>query len=35
MNRNLSIFAFILGLLAVIWVTVGYIGGSGIALAVS
>jgi hypothetical protein len=35
MNRNLSLFAFALGLLAVAWVAVGYIGGSGIALTVS
>jgi hypothetical protein len=35
MNRNISLFAFILGLLAVFWVAVGYIGGSGIALGVT
>jgi len=35
MNRNISIFSFILGLLAVIWVVFSYIGGSAIALAVS
>lgn len=35
MNRNLSLFAFILGLLAVVWVAIGYIGGSTLALAVS
>lgn len=35
MNRNLSLFAFILGLCGVIWITLGYIGGSGIALGVS
>ncbi len=35
MNRNLSLFAFILGLIAVVWITIGYIGGSVIALAVS
>ncbi|MGE5471427.1 MAG: DUF802 domain-containing protein [Bacteroidota bacterium] len=35
MNRNLSLFAFILGLLAVTWVAIGYIGGSTLAFAVS
>lgn len=35
MNRNISIFAFLLGLLAVLWVVFGYLGGSHIALAVS
>jgi len=35
MNRNLSLFAFILGLLAVVWVAIGYIGGSSIAFGVS
>ena len=35
MNRNLSLFAFILGLLAVVWVAIGYIGGSTLAFAVS
>ena len=35
MNRNINIFAFVVGLVAVLWVAVGYIGGSGIALAVS
>lgn len=34
-NRNLSLTAFILGLLAVSWVAIGYIGGSALALAVS
>ena len=32
MNRNLSLFAFLLGLLAVVWVAIGYVGGSSIAL---
>jgi hypothetical protein len=35
MNRNISIFAFALGLSAVAWVIATYIGGSSIALAVS
>ena len=35
MNRNYAIFAFILGLLAAVWVAIGYIGGSLLALAVS
>ena len=35
MNRHISLLAFILGLLAVVWVAIGYIGGHGIALAVS
>jgi len=35
MNRSIAITAFILGLVAALWVAVGYIGGSGIALAVS
>ncbi len=35
MNRNLSLFAFIVGLLAVVWVAIGYIGGSSLALAMS
>ncbi|MDE2442511.1 MAG: DUF802 domain-containing protein, partial [Betaproteobacteria bacterium] len=35
MNRNISISAFFLGLVAVIWVAVGYIGSHGIAFAVS
>ena len=35
MNRNLSIFAFILGLLAVAWVAIGYIGGNSLAFTVS
>ncbi|MCG2577245.1 DUF802 domain-containing protein [Dechloromonas sp. XY25] len=35
MNRNISISAFLLGLVAVIWVAAGYIGGHGIAFAVS
>ena len=34
-NRNLSVFAFSLGLLAVAWVAIGYIGGSTLALTVS
>ncbi|HEX6736594.1 MAG TPA: DUF802 domain-containing protein, partial [Azonexus sp.] len=35
MNRNLSLFAFILGLLAVVWVAIGYIGGHTLAFTVS
>ncbi|RIX47507.1 MAG: DUF802 domain-containing protein [Rhodocyclales bacterium GT-UBC] len=35
MNRNLSLFAFILGLLAVVWVAIGYIGGHTLAFSVS
>ena len=35
MNRNLSLFAFLLGLVAATWVAIGYIGGSTLALAVS
>lgn len=35
MNRHISLFAFFLGLFAVVWVAIGYIGGHGIALAVS
>jgi len=35
MNRNLSLFAFILGLFAVIWVAVGYISGHPLAFSVS
>jgi hypothetical protein len=35
MNRNLSLFAFILGLFAVVWVAVGYIGGHPLAFTVS
>lgn len=35
MNRNISISAFLVGLVAVLWVAGGYIGGGGIALAVS
>ena len=35
MNRNFAISAFILGLLAVLWVAAGYIGGSHLALAVT
>ena len=34
-NRNLSLIAFILGLAAVTWVTLGYVGGSALALTVS
>jgi hypothetical protein len=34
-NRNLSLFAFILGLLAVAWVAIGYVGGSTLAFTVS
>lgn len=34
-NRNLSLLAFILGLAAVIWVAVGYVGGSALAFTVS
>ncbi|MBP6189019.1 MAG: DUF802 domain-containing protein [Azonexus sp.] len=35
MNRNLSVFAFILGLFAVVWVAIGYIGGHLLAFSVS
>ena len=35
MNRNLSLFAFILGLFAVVWVAIGYIGGHPLAFSVS
>ena len=35
LSRNLSFFAFFSGLVAVIWVAIGYIGGSLLALAVS
>ena len=35
MNRNLSLIAFILGLAAVIWIAVGYVGGSSLAFGVS
>lgn len=35
MKRHLSLFAFILGLIAVVWVAIGYIGGSTLAFAVS
>ncbi|AXS79843.1 DUF802 domain-containing protein [Dechloromonas sp. HYN0024] len=35
MNRNLSLLSFILGLLAVFWVAIGYIGGSALAFTVS
>ncbi|PKO37576.1 MAG: DUF802 domain-containing protein [Betaproteobacteria bacterium HGW-Betaproteobacteria-6] len=35
MNRNLSLFAFILGLLAVAWVAIGYIDGHPLAFSVS
>ncbi|NTV71779.1 MAG: DUF802 domain-containing protein [Azonexaceae bacterium] len=35
MNRNLSLFAFILGLFAVVWVAIGYIGGHALAFSVS
>jgi hypothetical protein len=34
-NRNLSLLAFILGLAAVTWVAVGYVGGSALAFTVS
>ena len=34
-NRNLSLIAFFLGLLAVAWVAVGYVGGSSLAFTVS
>ncbi|MDP2882360.1 MAG: DUF802 domain-containing protein [Azonexus sp.] len=35
MNRNLSLFAFIFGLFAVVWVAIGYIGGHSLAFSVS
>ncbi len=35
MNRNLSLSAFLLGLLAVVWVAIGYIGGHTLAFSVS
>lgn len=35
MNRNLSLSAFFLGLLAVVWVAIGYIGGHTLAFSVS
>ncbi|MFV5214083.1 DUF802 domain-containing protein [Azonexus caeni] len=35
MNRNLSLFAFILGLLAVVWVAIGYLDGHALAFSVS
>jgi len=35
MNRNLSLFAFILGLLAVLWVAIGYLNGHPLAFSVS
>jgi DNA anti-recombination protein RmuC len=35
MNRNISLFAFILGLFAVVWVAIGYIGGHTLAFTVS
>ena len=35
MNRKISLLAFWIGLIAILWVTYGYIGGSGIALGVS
>lgn len=35
MNRNLSLLAFILGLFAVVWVAIGYIGGHPLAFTVS
>jgi hypothetical protein len=35
MNRNLSLFAFFLGLFAVVWVAIGYIGGHPLAFSVS
>ncbi len=34
-NRNLSFIAFLLGLAAVVWVAIGYVGGSPLALGVS
>jgi hypothetical protein len=35
MNRNLSLFAFILGLVAVVWVAIGYLDGHTLAFSVS
>lgn len=35
MNRNLSLFAFTLGLLAVVWVAIGYLDGHTLAFSVS
>jgi hypothetical protein len=35
MNRNLSLFAFTLGLLAVVWVAIGYLDGHALAFSVS
>ena len=35
MNRHLSLFAFILGLFAVVWVAIGYVGGHMLAFSVS
>ncbi len=35
MNRNLSLFAFTLGLLAVVWVAIGYLDGHRLAFSVS
>jgi len=35
MNRNLSLLAFVLGLFAVVWVAIGYIGGHPLAFSVS
>ncbi|WP_310492970.1 DUF802 domain-containing protein [Dechloromonas sp.] len=35
MNRNLSLFAFVLGLFAVVWVAIGYIGSHPLAFTVS
>jgi hypothetical protein len=35
MNRNFSISAFLIGLLAVLWVAAGYLGGNHLALAVT
>ncbi len=35
MNRNLSLSAFFLGLIAVVWVAIGYIGGHTLAFSVS
>nr|MBP8278459.1 DUF802 domain-containing protein [Propionivibrio sp.] len=35
MNRNLSLFTFILGLAAATWVAIGYVGSSALAFSVS
>lgn len=35
MNRNLSLFAFTLGLLAIVWVAIGYLDGHALAFSVS